>query len=126
MNKKDEEWVTAEASLIPLDSVRVTKDAYKSLRPGNQQARKAAQVLQKLGFAIEAEGVVSISISGKKETFEKTFDIQLEKRCTEAKEKEAKLTETCYYSPVGKPKIPQGLDDLVYEIVFPVPPTTFT
>jgi hypothetical protein len=125
MNKNDEEWITAEASLIPLNSNRKAKETYKTIRPSKAAVEKAAQALQKLSFSIEAEGVVSISISGRKGTFEKVFDIQLEKRSQKVLEHEVKGNEPSYYAPIGKPKIPQELKDLVHEIVFPIPPTTF-
>jgi predicted transcriptional regulator len=121
-----EERLTAEASLIQLDSGGITRETYKTLRPGKEVVEKAAESLQKLGFTIEAEGVVSISISGRKETFEKVFDIQFEKKSQVLSTgDEIKGTEASYYVPIGKPKVPEHLKDLVYDVVFPVPPTAF-
>src|SRR5437870_10890806 len=76
---KDWTTATAEATLTPLPS-RVTRETIKSLRVSSEKIHEAATALKKLGFSIEAEGVVSITISGRKENFESVFQIRLEEK----------------------------------------------
>lgn len=116
--------LTAEASFVRLSDFRRSRGNIKSFQTDRALVTKASGELKSLGFNIEAEGVVSLTISGKKEIFENVFKIRLE-------EKKQPISDTfigaqaSYYVPVGTLRIPENLKGLIQEVVFPVPPIPF-
>ena len=120
---KLEQTLTAEALLVPLKTARAARQNIKTARVGRDVVEGAVRALEKLGFRIEAEGVVSLTISGKRETFENVFRIQFKEEKHDLFGEEVKGAQVTYYAPIGKPIIPEDLQSLVHDVVFPVPPT---
>lgn len=126
MKDENEEAIAAEAMLVSIDPVTTSRERYLNLRPEREKIAKATAILEELGFTIEAEGVVSLSLSGKKETYERTFGVGLQKQShSPGSLNDTNNTALHYWVPLGKPRIPDILKNLVYDVQFPVPPTPF-
>lgn len=75
--------VTAHVLLRPASGDRVTGDTVVSratldrLSPGDSARRRAETGFAELGFETASRGVLSIAITGPKETFERVFAVKL-------------------------------------------------
>jgi hypothetical protein len=119
---KSEELVAAEAVLVPLDDINIgiSRENIKGLSADKETVKKAAKILEGLGFSILAEGVVSITILGTKNLFENVFQIKLKLR---KQNKPATTTNTTnlklsYFVPDRKVNVPKELENLVFNVVF--------
>jgi hypothetical protein len=73
-----EEEVGAEAILVPLDCKdRTYKQRIEDVRADKDKIKKVTDALKVLGFVVVANGVISITIFGKRELFENIFQIKL-------------------------------------------------
>jgi hypothetical protein len=123
-----EETVAAEAILVPLNyRDRTYKQRVKDLCSDNEKRKKTREALKALGFTIAADGVISITIFGKRELFEKVFEIKLNKITSkDMNHSENALSSKSslnYYVSDSNVKIPKELEGLVYDIVFSIEPT---
>ena len=117
---KEDKTLYAQAVLISptgrsVTDENVTTKNIRSLLPADQTKETVSAYLQKKGFTVNKEGP-SLSISGKKSLFEKTFDCSL--RLTSKNGQE-------YTTAITKPIIPTALRSLLKEIVFGEPSEYF-
>jgi UDP-N-acetylglucosamine enolpyruvyl transferase len=99
--------VLAEVVLQPLSGTSVV-DAEEAITaadvgehlPGRKELADTARRLAEMGFDIESAGPVTITISGDRELFDRTFGD-------------------------GEPKVPEGLGDVVAAVTYPQKPELF-
>ncbi len=119
--------LTAEAILVTPVSLGpdlvVTPQNVRSLRPSPEIIRKASGKLTQLGFHVEAEGAVSITISGNRDLFERIFDLEFTEKAQNILGQKGSAVN--YLVPKRRPKLPEDFAGLVQDVVFPEPPTFF-
>lgn len=125
----EEETVGAEAILIPLNyENRTYRERIKDIYADRDKIKKATEALNALGFTVPAtDGIVSISIFGKRKLFEKVFQIKLNTvTAKDVDNRENTLSSrspSYYYVSDRNVKIPKALEGLVHDIVFSTEPT---
>jgi hypothetical protein len=125
-----EEIVGAEAILVPINYKDRTsyRERIKDLCVDkDDKIKKAAEALKALGFVVAAKGVISITILGKRQLFEKVFQVKLNRITPKSKDNNENTlnSKSSYYYYVldGKVKIPKELEGLVFDVVFSIEPT---
>lgn len=126
--EQEEETVGAEAILIPLNyENRTYRERIKDIYADRDKINKATEALNALGFTIPAtDGIVSISIFGKRRLFEEVFQIKLNTvtaKDIDNRENTLSSRSPYYYVSNRNVKIPKALEGLVYDIVFSTEPT---
>ena len=96
----------------------ITAENLEAFSPSEQTLAVAIRRLRELGFEVAPSGV-TLTILGEPVLFERVFGIKL------ALEGNAQEGFTTVRS-AGHPVIPEALEGLVEEIVFPEPPELFT
>jgi hypothetical protein len=129
MSEKENE-VGAEAILVPINyKDRIYRERIKDIHADKDRIKKAASALKALGFAIPAaDGIISISIFGKRELFENIFQIRLNMIISKDMDINKntwsrKSSFKYYYVSDRNVKIPKELEGLVYDVVFSREPT---
>jgi hypothetical protein len=124
-----EKVVGAEAILVPINyKDRTYRERIKDIHADKDKIKKATRALRALGFAVPAaDGIISISIFGKRELFENIFQIRLNMIISKDMDsnKNTSSRNSSFYSYVSdrNVKIPKELEGLVYDVVFSREPT---
>ncbi len=129
MSEKEKE-VGAEAILVSINyKDRTYRERIKDIHADKDKIKKATSALKALGFTVPAaDGIISISIFGKRELFENIFQIRLNmiiSKDTDSNKNtsSSKSSFNHYYVSDRNVKIPKELEGLVYDVVFSREPT---
>ena len=129
MSEKENE-VGAEAILVPINyKDRIYRERIKDIHADKDKIKKATRALRALGFAVPAaDGIISISIFGKRELFENIFQIRLNMIISKDMDSKKntpshKSSFNHYYVSDRNIIIPKELEGLVYDVVFSREPT---
>lgn len=98
-----------------LDEQQITSGNIQELGPNEKSIRTATIELQQVGFTCHAL-YPTLSISGPRSLFEKTFHLHFETKMHNA---------SSYVQPVKKAIIPESLKNIVADIVFSEPVEPF-
>jgi hypothetical protein len=127
--EQKEQGVAAEAIVVPINyKDRTYRERIKEIPADKDKVKKATEALRGLGFTIAADGVISITIFGKRELFENIFQIKLNRITSRVMDniKNKAVTRKSslnYYVSDRNVKIPKELEGLVYDVVFSMEPT---
>jgi hypothetical protein len=127
--EQEEQGVAAEAIVVPINyKDRTYRERIKEIPADKDKVKKAAEALKALGFTIAADGVISITIYGKRELFENIFQIKLDRITSRGMDNNKNNAVTRkssfnYYVSDRNVKIPKELEGLVYDVVFSMEPT---
>ena len=128
MSSEHKEIVGAEAILVPINyKDRTYREKTEDLRVDEDKIKKAVEALNALGFTVGADGVMSITIFGKRKLFENVFQIRLNRITSKDMDNGNTLSrkKSCdyYYVSDSNVKIPKELEGLVFDVVFSMEPT---
>jgi hypothetical protein len=129
--EEEEQQLGAEAVLVPINyKDRTYRERIKEIRADRDKIKKATEALKALGFSVPvAEGVISLTIFGKRELFENIFQIKLNRIISKKgmdnsnKNNLSRKSSFNYYVSDKNVKIPKELEGLVYDVVFSMEPT---
>lgn len=127
--EQKEQGVAAEVIVVPINyKDRTYRERIKEIAADKDKVKKAIEALKDLGFTIAADGVISITILGKRELFENIFQIKLNRitsRVMDNSKNNAVTSKSSfnYYVSDRNVKIPKELEGLVYDVVFSMEPT---
>jgi hypothetical protein len=126
----EKQEVGAEAIVVPINyNNRTYRERIKDIRADKDKIKKATEALKALGFSVPAiDGVISITIFGKRELFENIFQIKLNRITSKGMDNNknafSRKSSFChYYVSDRNVKIPKELEGLVYDVVFSMEPT---
>jgi len=124
MTQEDFLVISAEAILrsksgrsLTKVNIPITKENIEEFTPTNQTINEAIRCFEELGFTV-ARSVITLSILGKPEQFERVFKVKLTL-------KKDKPTGSIIVHPEEELIIPDSLTGLVEKVVFPEPPELF-
>lgn len=95
----------------------VTVASIEKYRPGKKTIDEACEKLTTLGFEVVQIGVVSITISGERTTFERVFRTKLDRPVRGAPGDQRAIYQNRYSI-----RIPEELQSQVAAVSFPIPP----
>ena len=129
--EEEEQQLGAEAVLVPINyKDRTYRERIKEIRADRDKIKKATEALKALGFSVPvAEGVISLTIFGKRELFENIFQIKLNRIISKKgmdnsnKNNLSRKSSFNYYVSDKNVNIPKELEGLVYDVVFSMEPT---
>lgn len=129
--EEEEQQVGAEAILVPINyKDRTYRERIEEIRADKDKIKKATEALKALGFSVPTvDGVISITIFGKRELFENIFQIKLNRITSKKgmdnsnKNNLSRKSSFNYYVSDKNVKIPSELKGLVYDVVFSMEPT---
>lgn len=127
--EQKEQGVAAEAIVVPINyKDRTYRERIKEIAADKDKVKKAIEALKDLGFTIAADGVISITILGKRELFESIFHIKLNRITSKGMDNNnnafsRKSSIYHYYVSDRNVKIPKELEGLVYDVLFSMEPT---
>ena len=98
-------------------NVAITAENVEEFSPTPQVVAEAIKRLQKLGFTV-LQGGVTLTLQGKSTQFEKVFGSKLNLETDES-------TGNIIVQPENELIIPESLQNLVEQVVFPEPPQFF-
>jgi 5,10-methylenetetrahydrofolate reductase len=125
----EEQEVGAEAIVVPINyKDRTYSQRIKDIRADKDKTKKATEALKALGFSVPVvEGIISITIFGKRELFENIFQIKLNRITSKGMDNDKntfrRKSSFNYYVSDRNVKIPKELEGLVYDVLFSMEPT---
>jgi hypothetical protein len=130
--KGQEELVVAEAVLMPIGDLRKVSREIGNLHVDRNKIARATEAFKQLGFTVIEEGIVSISILGRRKLFEKVFQVELRKQQKVKQQSDtgyktnSELAISYYYLPDKKINIPEKLEGLISDLLFEREPIKYT
>lgn len=107
-------------SILAAGSV-ITPRNVKNFLPTRASLEEARRRLMELGFEIDLVAETHISIRGRKELYEKVFQIRLTQKAAPYFRSSKNKSAQVYFVPTKPPTIPEGISRLIETIEFPGP-----